>query len=474
MRRALLRLAVIVSVLVATGVCRPTSYAAPPPEAADLAQIGAVQQHGYPLEVGFEDPFADLDPAWQADSWVTSAVSGGQLHLAVNADAPLSYGALWRWVELDVDQYQTVQIAVSGSPGMWALKVNDGTLPVDIELQGDISKTGVYSYDLKRSTGWQGVKQFRLSIFTIGLDTSLTVDSVRIDSRAIGFEDTFADLDPAWQADSWVTPAVSGGQLHLTVNADAPLSFGSFSRWMELDVDKYPTVQIAVSGSTGLWALKVNDGTLPVDIELQSDISKTGVYSYDLKKFTGWQGSKRFQLRIFAIGIGQPVVIDSAQVGRQLPFVPGCEANMPGDFNGDGVRDVVIADSEATVDGLSGAGVVHVVDGATGAVRDLHQNLAEIPWDANPGDNFGHAIAVFDANSDGCADLAVGVPNEDVNGIPDSGQVDLIFGAPGGLGSGPQTDTYMQEAAACQIPQSRLTGSVTRWRPVSPTPKSRI
>ncbi|MEU8008095.1 integrin alpha [Catellatospora sp. NPDC049111] len=462
----------IIAVVATTGVCRPAAYAGPPPEAARLAQSGPAQQaagprlpfgvgtylsdkalsvpslmsarHGYPIEVGFEDPFTELDPAWQADSWVTPTVSDGQLHLAVNADAPQIYGALSRWVELDVDEYPTVEIAVSGSPGLWALKVNDGTLPVDVELQGDTGDTGVHSYDLKQSTGWHGVKRFRLSIFTIGLDTSLTVDGIRVDSRAIGFADSFSDLDPAWQASSGVTPTVSDGQLQLTMNPDAPLSYGALSRSVELDVDKYPTVQITVSGSTGLWALKVNDGSLPVDIELQSDVSKTGTYSYDLTKFTGWQGIKEFQLRIFAIGLGQPVSIDRIQIGRQLPFVPGCEANAPSDFNGDGVRDVVIADPEASVDGLSGAGVVHVVDGATGAVRDIHQNLAEIPWDADAGDNFGHAIAVFDANSDGCADLAVGVPNEDVNGVPDSGQVDLIFGAPGGLGSGPQTDTYLQ------------------------------
>ncbi|WP_433042742.1 DNRLRE domain-containing protein [Dactylosporangium sp. CS-033363] len=126
------------------------------------------------------------------------------------------------------------------------------------------------------------------------------------------------------------------------------------------------------------------------------------------------------------------------------PPAPGCENGVAGDINGDGVRDVVITDPRALVNGDYNAGQLTVVDGATGASTIVHQDLAEIPGDAEPGERFGQAMAVYDANRDGCADVAVGVPYQDVAGLQDAGEVQVLFGSPAGLGKGPAALTYAQ------------------------------
>ncbi|MFE5493256.1 VCBS repeat-containing protein [Streptomyces virginiae] len=120
----------------------------------------------------------------------------------------------------------------------------------------------------------------------------------------------------------------------------------------------------------------------------------------------------------------------------------GC-AGVESDFNGDGIRDTAIADPDATVNGNSKAGVVHIVYGGGKGVLELTQEAAK-SGGSGPGDQFGYAMAVYDADLDGCSDLAIGTPNEDVGSLVDAGRVVVVHGAPAGLGGGKATAQYVQ------------------------------
>ena len=48
-------------------------------------------------------------------------------------------------------------------------------------------------------------------------------------------------------------------------------------------------------------------------------------------------------------------------------------------------------------------------------------------------DEFSHAVATGDFNNDGYADLAIGVPREDIRSTVDAGTIHVIYGAKGGL-----------------------------------------
>ncbi|WP_199822060.1 hypothetical protein [Streptomyces sp. NRRL S-37] len=122
-----------------------------------------------------------------------------------------------------------------------------------------------------------------------------------------------------------------------------------------------------------------------------------------------------------------------------------CPSGVESDFNGDGVRDTAIADPEATVGGQERAGEVHIVYGGDKGVLSLGQESPGAPGAAEPGDQFGSALAVYDANLDGCSDLVVGIPYEDLSvtatsgetvNYRDAGLVQLYYGAPAGLGTG--------------------------------------
>jgi hypothetical protein len=120
-----------------------------------------------------------------------------------------------------------------------------------------------------------------------------------------------------------------------------------------------------------------------------------------------------------------------------VPPVDGCQNGVANDFNGDSVADTAIGAPKDDVAGFADAGAVHVVSGANGQVTTVREGAGGVPDAPAAGEQFGRSVAVFDANNDGCADLAVGAPYEDSGTIVDAGRVFLIYGAPGGLGSGP-------------------------------------
>ncbi|MFF3741109.1 trypsin-like serine protease [Streptomyces sp. NPDC002566] len=117
------------------------------------------------------------------------------------------------------------------------------------------------------------------------------------------------------------------------------------------------------------------------------------------------------------------------------------------DFNCDGVEDIAIADPKATVGADADAGLVRVVYGGGKGTAEITQDLGWVADASEAGDWFGEALATVDYDEDGCTDLVVGTPAEDLGSATDTGMVDILHGAPGGLGTGVKKDTNFQQGA---------------------------
>jgi hypothetical protein len=121
-----------------------------------------------------------------------------------------------------------------------------------------------------------------------------------------------------------------------------------------------------------------------------------------------------------------------------VPPVSGCPGGAAAsDFNGDRVADVAIGDPEATINGRAGAGAVTIRYGGTAAAQLVQQGVDGVGDSPEAGDKVGFSLATYDANRDGCSDLAVGAPGEAIGTAAESGAVMVLLGSPAGLGKGP-------------------------------------
>ncbi|MFB7086646.1 VCBS repeat-containing protein [Streptomyces sp. NPDC056296] len=157
---------------------------------------------------------------------------------------------------------------------------------------------------------------------------------------------------------------------------------------------------------------------------------------------SGW--GVRINGRAFGALVGMAVIAVAVPGGAHAQPVsaPAAAAACAGagqDFNGDGLFDLVVADPQATVDGVPQAGLVRVIYGGGKGTAEISQALPNDAAAPERGDQFGFSWAVHDADGDACADLVVGVPYEDVavDGINqlDAGAVYVYHGSAAGLGT---------------------------------------
>lgn len=147
------------------------------------------------------------------------------------------------------------------------------------------------------------------------------------------------------------------------------------------------------------------------------------------------------KISLFLLGLLLAVTTSLLPAQPAAAAADGCDDGYSTDFDGDGFSDTVVADPYATVAGQAQAGRVVVRYGDDGRIGEgtpavLSQGSGEVLDAAEPGDRFGFSLAVGDVNCDDFTDLVVGSPYEDSGSAVNSGLVQIIWGAAGGLGTG--------------------------------------
>jgi hypothetical protein len=120
-----------------------------------------------------------------------------------------------------------------------------------------------------------------------------------------------------------------------------------------------------------------------------------------------------------------------------------------GDFGGDGDDDLAVGKPNEDIGTKGDAGELNVHYGSpTGLVATAgncwNQSTTGVPGVPERGDVFAWSLASANFNGDAYADLAIGVPGEDINLGIDQGYVTVLYGAAGSLtatGSDELTDS---------------------------------
>jgi hypothetical protein len=113
-----------------------------------------------------------------------------------------------------------------------------------------------------------------------------------------------------------------------------------------------------------------------------------------------------------------------------------------GDFDGDSYADLAIGLPGEDVGRIADAGAVNVIYGGAsgldtsrglGLTQHTASGAGELSGSAEAGDYLGAALTAGDFDGDSYADLAIGLPGEDVGRIADAGAVNVIYGGASGL-----------------------------------------
>ena len=100
-----------------------------------------------------------------------------------------------------------------------------------------------------------------------------------------------------------------------------------------------------------------------------------------------------------------------------------------GDLAGDGEADLAIGIPGGTIQGHGAAGAV-TVRGTDEMVSQASGGVKGAPED---GDHFGRSLAAADFDGDRRWDLVAAAPRDSVQGFPEAGAVNVIYGHRGGL-----------------------------------------
>ena len=108
------------------------------------------------------------------------------------------------------------------------------------------------------------------------------------------------------------------------------------------------------------------------------------------------------------------------------------------DFNGDSSDDLAVGVPLEDVKDIGDAGAVNTINGSDAGVTASgnliwFQDQPGVEGTSEAYDNFGRYLSAGDFDNDGYADLAVGVPFEDIKGIADAGAVNIFAGSDNGL-----------------------------------------
>lgn len=141
---------------------------------------------------------------------------------------------------------------------------------------------------------------------------------------------------------------------------------------------------------------------------------------------------------------------DGSQLWHQDMLIPGQSEGgdsfgfslASGDFTGDKCDDLAVGVPYEKVKGENKAGAIYIVRGSSqGLTNNSYQFLYQDTigkGKSEEGDNFGYSLASGNFDGDEYEDLAIGVPNEDVEEkdtgyVKDAGYVNVLFGYKDGL-----------------------------------------
>lgn len=259
-------------------------------------------------------------------------------------------------------------------------------------------------------------------LYSVDLARSRDVDGDNVDDLLIGvpYEDHG-------------TTTISSGGFNILYGVDGGLSgtgsdfWDQGSTWVEGTLEDYDHMgaALAIGDIDGDGYADVIVGSPDEDHNLDSDAGLLNVF-YGGSSGLTVEGDKWSQAHIGVAGTSQ----GGDNFGAALVIA---------DYNGDGYGDVTAGvpgdGPSSTTDEAGGVNIIYGSASGLGFGGDdwYYQDASGVVGSGEANDHFGETLASGDFDNDGYADLAIGVPGEDVGSVSNAGSVNVLYGSSTGL-----------------------------------------
>ncbi|MCP3770898.1 FG-GAP-like repeat-containing protein [Streptomyces sp. MAR25Y5] len=268
----------------------------------------------------------------------------------------------------------------------------DGDGRDDLAIASDINKVDIYRGGFTKSGSTGGRYSVTAPILKVkGLDIfNLTPGDIDADGRTDLVVDGYegdSDGEYSYNANYWLPGSSSG----VTKSGARKLPAGVISDIGDVDGDGHGDIVIGNSWDAG---------------SVSAGVAKGGAVEIVYGTAGGPEGAAE------TISQNTAGVPGSNEKGDGF----GHEVSL-GDINGDGHDDLVVGAPGEDLDGVKDSGMVSVLYGWSGGLREngsqaLEQNTPGVPGSGEEGDGFGGEVLLSDVTGDGKADLTVGIPWE--------------------------------------------------------------
>ena len=151
-------------------------------------------------------------------------------------------------------------------------------------------------------------------------DTSRGRVSTIVESEAIIWDLKKQGVGNSYNVD--YVEGIADSSVSVALKSDSPEYFGAASIVIPVDFSKNPVFEMDAENISGFWGIKINDGTLDIDIRFtENDLAESGSYSFDLGEITGFTGKKTITLSFFVIEYGSHTIFKNLAIRKgEIPL----------------------------------------------------------------------------------------------------------------------------------------------------------